>query len=501
MSIIKRQTILGTLYSFLGIFLGAFTQIILFGNFFSVSENGLVQILSRWVTTFAYFICLGFPSAGIRYFHYFRDPEKKHTGFLFVGLMYFLIGAIITMVGIYFFKPNIVASQGKDSQLFVEYYYLLYPCVLLSGLFFLFENYTKGLYDTLASTFLQNILQRIVVFVGAVLYAFQWISFFQFLLIWASAFAITSVLMLLSAIKLGDFSIKPVAFFWKAPFRNEFIRYSLISIVTGVASFIIATLDSLMVYAHLGLGQTGIYNLCLFFGTVMTMSYTSNLKASTGLVVDFMHTGEFVKIREIFKKSSVTQFIFGLSLLIPVVSSLDVLFMFLKPEYSQGKYVLLIIGFARLYDISSGLNSVMLSYSKYYRLDSFIIITFVGLLFGLNYYLIPLWGINGAGIATLIAIVYLNTVRNTIIYYKYKIQPFSVKHIQLFALGLVCMTIGYFLPNLTDNFVVRSISLVYKSALTTGLFIVIVYFLGFSKEINGLIDSVLVKAKKMFFPK
>ncbi|MGR3809231.1 oligosaccharide flippase family protein [Jiulongibacter sp. NS-SX5] len=493
MSVIKRQTILGTIYAYGGVAIGTITQGFIIPNYLSTEENGLLALLLSWVLIMSFVVNLGFTSAGTRYFDLFRNNSKNHNGFLFNGFIFIVIGSILAGIILYTFKHQITSSAKEQSSLFKDYFDLILPLTIITAFFNLFDNYAKGLYDTVTGNFLSQFLQRFLVLVAIILYVTKLLNRDLFVAFWACAIALPSLFMFLHVIRLGNFSIKPTSFFWDSDFKSKFASFAGFSIVTGLSSIVITKLDTLMVYDYLGLGKTGIYNTCLFFGSVMTMSYNISIKASSAIVINAIENNDLKKVEQIFKKSSTTQLIFGTILLMLVWINIDTLFLFIKEEYSIGKTVLIIIGLAKLYDLASGINSLILGYSKYYKYDSFLVISFVGLLFVLNHFLIPQYGLNGAAIAAFIATLYYNSMRNYFIWRFFRIHPFRISSLYIIIIGGVGVLLGMQLPDLNQSIYLLILSLAYKSALIGGSFILIIYLLNISEEINVTINKGLKK--------
>lgn len=499
MSVIKRQTILGTIFSYVGVVVGTLTQAIIFPKFLNTEEVGLFAMLFNWTLILVFIATLGFTSSGTRFFNEFRNHKEKHKGFLFSGLMFLFVGTFIVFLLMFFFKSYILSSAKSDNQLFEKYFYLILPLTVSLGIFNIFDNYAKGLYDTVMGNFLSQFLQRFLVFISVLLYILNVYDFEGFVYAWAIAISFPSAWMLFHSYRLGDFSIKPSSFLIKSSFFREFLRFAGFSILTGLSSIVITKIDSLLVYDYLGLGQIGIYNFCLLFGSVMTISYNVNMKASTAIVLDALAQNDIPKISKIFTKSSQTQTIFGVGLLMIVWLNIDSFFMFIKPEYMAGKYVILIIGISKIFDLASGINSLIMVYSKYYKLDSLLVVSFVGLLYLLNHFFIPEYGLNGAAFAALLATFYYNVMRNFLIWRFFKIQPYTFSLIKIILTGLVIYFVVKSFPDYNKNLVMAFFSMAYKTAVGGVLFIIGIYKLRVSEDLNIEMNKYLKKIR--FFSK
>ena len=78
MSVIKRQTILGTIYSYLGVGIGTLTMALIVPNYFDTEQYGLINHISKWMLVLVSLMSLGYNNAGIRFFHFFINKEKNH---------------------------------------------------------------------------------------------------------------------------------------------------------------------------------------------------------------------------------------------------------------------------------------------------------------------------------------------------------------------------------------------------------------------------------------
>ncbi|MFT7420777.1 MAG: O-antigen/teichoic acid export membrane protein, partial [Arcticibacterium sp.] len=374
-----------------------------------------------------------------------------------------------------------------------NYYFYIIPITGFVALFNLFDNYAKGLYDTIHGSFLSQFLQRFLILLAVLVFIADWVNFDRFVVLWVLGISIPSVLMLFHIMQLGGFSLRPSSHFLKSNFKPQFMQFAGFGMLTGLSSIVITKLDTLMVYDYLGLGQTGIYNTCLLFGSVMTISYNVNMKASTAIVLDAMKEKNMEKVQQIFSKSSVTQLILGMGLLMIVWVNVDLLFSFIKPEYAAGKYVLLIIGAAKLYDLASGINTLILAYSKYYKLDSLLVLTFVGLLFLLNHLLIPRYGLNGAAFAAFLSVVYYNSARNYLIWRFFKIHPYRWNLLYVLIIGVALILIGQYLPLYDETLFGKFVSMAYTTFILGSTYLIVVYKLKLSVDLNGLVDKFLEK--------
>jgi O-antigen/teichoic acid export membrane protein len=105
----------------------------------------------------------------------------------------------------------------------------------------------------------------------------------------------------------------------------------------------------------------------------------------------------------------------------------------------------------------------------------------------LNIWLIPTLGLNGAALATFIAIVIYNTLKLIYVKSKFDILPFTLETIKVFVLLLVLGSVFFFVT-LTFHPI---INILLKSALTVILYLVILYRFKISEDVYGVLSKFL----------
>src|SRR5690606_29807901 len=115
-----------------------------------------------------------------------------------------------------------------------------------------------------------------------------------------------------------------------------------------------------------------------------------------------------------------------------------------------------------------------------------------------NFILIPKYDMYGAAWATFISFGIMNFIKSYIIYKKIGLHPFTKETLQVILIGGGFFLLLEWIPVIgTNNIYWALFSIVLKSILTTVIFILLVYYLKFSTELNNIIDMILqlVKSK------
>jgi len=149
----------------------------------------------------------------------------------------------------------------------------------------------------------------------------------------------------------------------------------------------------------------------------------------------------------------------------------------------------LIISFTKLYNAFLGNIDGIIFNSKYYNVIVFTGFLLIFVTIYLNYILIPLYGIEGAAISSLISVCLYNTIKVYYVYLKFKLQPISVNTFKVISLILI----GFLLSLIFSLNFSPVINIILKSSIVSIVYIYIVVFFKFSVDINKLIDKLLGK--------
>ena len=83
MGIVQRNSITITILSYLGILIGYVNKILLLTNFLTEEQVGLVNILTGLAVLYAQFSALGINFSVVKFFPFFRTPDRRDNGFFF----------------------------------------------------------------------------------------------------------------------------------------------------------------------------------------------------------------------------------------------------------------------------------------------------------------------------------------------------------------------------------------------------------------------------------
>ncbi|HON51637.1 MAG TPA: polysaccharide biosynthesis C-terminal domain-containing protein [Bacteroidales bacterium] len=495
MGIVRKQSIIGSIWVYAGAALGFITSAILLPRYFTQEQIGLLSLLVTYGVLFAQFASAGFLHTINRLFPYFRDDSKRHNGFLFFALLVVSIASIILIGIFYIVYPLIISNSSEQNNLFSHYAYLIIPLFIAIVYFNILDFYNKALFNATRGIFLKEIVLRICILLCIALYIFEYITFHAFVYSYIVSYIFILIYIIIAIFFDKQLHLQPDFSLLTKPMRKEIRNVSLYGLLISAAGFIILNIDRIMIEKLVienPLAQVGIYATCTYFSTMIILPSRPLLKIASTLVAEAWKRGDMEQISKLYTKSTITQSIIGLLVFAGIIVNIENIFYIIPQNYKTGMWVILWIGLFYVSDMVSGLNNTILGASpKYKSLSVFTGILIVAIIL-LNFIFIPLYGITGAALASCIAKIAYNI--STFFYLKssYKLQPYSYKHIQILIIATISTLITYYLPHHSNILV----NIIIKSSIVTILYCTGIYILRVSDDVQELIDSFLVKIKK-----
>jgi len=490
MGIIEKQAIKGTFWSYLGVILGFITTGILLPRILTTEENGLLKLLVAYSALFAQLGGLGFSRVTTMLFTYFRDKTKNHNGFLFLSVIVALAGFLISILILVLLKKYIIGQE--QSALFTEYFYYIIPLIVAVLFFSVFDGYYKVLYNAVIGTVLKEFIQRLLILLSIILLFYHIIDFQGFIILYILAFTIPTLILIIGLIREGEFSLKPQLRFLTAPFSKKIASVSFFGILTSFSGKIAVSIDSIMINSIIGISQTGIYAITYFFGSIILIPSRAVTKISGVVIADSWKNNDLDNINLIYYKSSLNQFIFAIILFIGIWANIHNIFRILPEDYLPGKYVVFFIGVGCVIQMLGGMNSNIISLSRYYKVQTYFIMAHVVLLIITNMIFIPRYGIVGAALASALSHLVFNTIKFIFLRFKFGFQPYNYKFLLIFAFAAVAYGAGLLIP-VMDSLV---LDIIIRSAVISLVFGTLILLFRISDEINKKFRGLLAIIRK-----
>jgi O-antigen/teichoic acid export membrane protein len=423
--IIRRQSIQSSILFYIGAAIGFLSKILIFPNFLTPEEVGLSNILVTNAMLYAVFAAMGFSTMTLRFFPYFQDRTRRHHDFLTVLMIVPGIGFLLVTALVVIFQKPLMGYFEAKSPLMVEYFWYLIPLAFATLYFDLLDAYLRSLLKTVVPIFFREVVQRLLVVLSILLYAFGWLDFPQFVMVYVALLSSVTVLMLIYIAWLGHLHWRPR---WSWRMRQLFRRILIFggyTLLGNISVNVLYTIDGLMLAAYIGMDAVGIYTTNFYLSALILIPWRAIQKVAAPQVAEHWKSGDMVAMDKLYKRTSLINMGIGCFLYMTMIIGMDALFAFMPQVYREGSVVLIIIGATRLFDMITGLNGYIMVTSKYYRMDLVFNLLLVMLAILLNAILIPRYGILGAAVATAIALAVSNLFRLGFLWWTLKLQPLT----------------------------------------------------------------------------
>lgn len=494
MGIIIRQSIKNTIISYLGIVLGFVTTILLFPRILTPDQYGLTRLFLSIVTIASQFSHLGIKNIIIRFFPYFNQMEDGKQNLLFITLLVPLTGFLGFSLLYFVFDTQFIYYFKDDSSLFKTYYFYLLPLLFFILFFEVLNTYVRALKDAVTGSFLNEIVLRLGLIVVLVIFYYQLVTFQQFILLFVLVYGIQPVALAFHLYSKGELSFS-ISFLNRKKQLSKLISiYGIYSLLGGISTVIVGNIDILMLSSMTDLSNTAVYFIAFAVSSVIVVPQRSILKIATPILADLLKNRDMEKIASLYKRTSITQIVGGSLIFIGVWANMHNLMDLLPSEYQGAEWVIIVIGFAKLFDMSTGINGVIISNSKHYRFDLYVNIFLVLLSIATNYFLIPLYGILGAAIATAISIFIYNFIKFLFVWITFSMQPFRWNALAILAIAAGCLLMSFQIPYLFNFFVDVAV----RSLAITVIFVGLIMAFDLSDDIKNLVIHSFKKSQSLF---
>ena len=162
-------------------------------------------------------------------------------------------------------------------------------------------------------------------------------------------------------------------------------------------------------------------------------------------------------------------------------------------KYVAGKWVVFFIGLSKVIDVALGTTDLIINATKHYKLNGILAPLLILITIATNYFLIPIYGITGAALATTITICIYSIVKYTFVYSLLKLNLISKNHYSLVLVSCVILLIFYFKPIFFSN---NFLEIIANSTIISIIFIGGILTFKTSNEINDFVKNNLRKYLK-----
>ena len=406
MGVIAKQSIRGTIVTYLGIAVGVVTTFFVLTRFLTTEEIGLARVLIDAATLFIGLAQLGTNASIIRFYPYFREKgSDEDHGFFFWALVVPFIGFILIACIYWACRVPLGEWFGDKSPLFVDYYYFVIPLAF----FMLYQTICESTCNVLMHIVLPRAVRELIVRIGLLvlylLYAFRYLSLDGFVVGLCANYAVAALINLCYFFTLKPIRMRPDWAFLRANKQlvYRYIVYTGFLIISAVTTVLAPTLSSFFVTAKMGLNSTGIFAIATYMAVLVSVPNRSVSAIASPQLARAIKEGNKEECSFLIRQVTRNMLLIGGFILLGIWVNIDLIFHILPngATFAIAKDVVLILGVSQLVLGTFTICLTTLNYSRYYAFSLLLslVLTISALL--LNNYLVPLWGMEGAALSNL----------------------------------------------------------------------------------------------------
>jgi len=487
MGVVLRQSAKFAASNFLGIGLGAFNILWLFPRYLSTIEIGILTTLESAAILGSTLAGLGINVITDRFFPLHKQVATKHAGYFGFLLLYVFVAWVVFGGVLWVVYDMLLQFYAQKSPEVSPYFIYVFPFAGLLALQYALESFARVHLRIAIPNLLREFVLRILITTSVVLYAMQWLSFSQIVWIRVASYGVICLFLLIYLLKLNiPFWYIDKKFFQKANIY-PILKFGFFTFWGALGVALVMKLDVLMLGSLLNQSEVGIFAITFFIGNVLEIPRKSIAQISQPLLAQAWRSNDLPLIQKMYAQSSCNSLIVGSWMFLGIWLNIDSLFMYIPNGeiYQRGKYVVLYIAITRLIDMAMGLNSEIITQSKYYLFNFASVLALIGLVVLFNLLFIPVYGITGVAVSSLIAITVSNIAKFSFLYIKFGLQPLTKVHIWVLCILFICLQIAWipvFLPIWAD--------ILLRSVLITVLYWSMNLYLNTSLEISSLLRKI-----------
>ena len=275
---------------------------------------------------------------------------------------------------------------------------------------------------------------------------------------------------------------------------KEILIFSAPLLVSSILHYSISKVDIFMIGYFLNTSSVGIYTIALKIGTLSNFLLFSINSMFAPNITTLYYNNQIIKLKKLYQV--ITKWIFAINLsvfFLFLIVSKDVMNVF-GAEFTVGWLALILITAGQVVNAgvgSAGLINIMTGYPKS-ELYVSIIVFIINVT--LNYFLIPIYGIEGAAFASLISIGIMNLLRLYILYNRLEFLPYNKNYLHVIYSALIALIISYLLNSFLDLYYL--IQLVIIGSVFVSVNILANWKLGLEPEDLMIINKIKQKISK-----
>ena len=502
MGVVVRQSIKGTIMNYLGVLVGFITTFFIVTKYLTTEEVGLTRVLVDASILLSGLAQLGTGTSAMRYYPYFKDEKERDHGFFGWSVIIPLVGFVVFAILFLIFRQPIENYFSKNSSLFVDYIYFVIPMAFFMMYLTVFETNSNLLMRIVIPKFIREVGVRLMTLVVYLLYAFDVINLDGMVVCLCVTYGMATILNVVYLLSLKKVSFKIQPAFISSWLRKDFVFYTLFLIVTSLASNLVPVLNTFFVSGKLGLAVAGVNTIAVYIASMVEIPYRSLAAISRPQISQNMKDNNLPEVNSLVKNVSLHQFMASAFIFFVIWINIDLIYALIPngSVYDEAKFVVFILAIVKIVNTSLNVGATVLSYSKYYYYSLLFTVILTATAIFMNVKLIPVWGMEGAALASLISYIVYYSALLTFVNMKVKVSPFSLKEVYTLVIVVLLFVTDSLLQNYMSGYLISLFNIeiigqlldsFVRTMVLSLIGVMIIYKSGISKQVNDIVDKIL----------
>nr|WP_299381922.1 oligosaccharide flippase family protein [Allomuricauda sp.] len=479
MGIVLKQTFKNTIVTFIGFGFGAVNTLFLYTNILDSTYYGLVTFILATGAILMPIMSSGAHNALVKY--YSAQDEGNKNGFLSLILLAPLMIIVPLALLVWLFYNGIGNFLSTQNAMVKDYLWYLFLVGLSLAYFEIFYAWGKVHLKSVFGNFLKEVFARVCTSILLVLLYLDIISLDFFLVALVGVYLLRTLLM-----KIYAYSLHRPRLSFKFPKEaRQIVGYGLFMVLGGSVALILLEIDKVMINQFWSLDNVAYYGVAIYIATSIIVPTRAMHQITYPMTAGYLNGGNSFELENLYKKTSLTSFIASGILFVLVVLNLEDLYLMIPEEYRNGFFIVFLIGMAKVFDSLLGNINAVLYYSQYYKWVLAMGISFALLTILLNLWFIPIYGIEGAAIASFVSIFLFNLSKLIFVKLKFGMLPTTPATFKVFATLLL---IGALFSALQFPFH-PLVNIGLKSSLILVMYLGILFRFNISEDVTGVMSK------------
>lgn len=486
MGIVLNQSLKNTIITYIGFAIGGISTIFLFPSILGKTYYGLSNYILSCANVIMPLFAIGMQNTLVKFYSQCKT-EKEQNQFLSFSVLFPLVLTIPLLLLGLFFYDEISLFVTKKNPIVKEFIYLIPFIGLCMAYFEIFYAWARVHMHSVFGNFIKEVGLRLFSLVALVGMYLGWITAIEFIYLTAGIYFVALLITMLYA-----FRVKKPDFQLSIPHNVKgILEYTFYIILSGSVANLLLDGDKIMLNQYMDIGNIAFYSVATYIALVISVPSRAMHQIVYPITAKLMHENKHDELNDLYKKTSVNLQIVGGFVMLCIFVNIDQLYEMLPKDYAGGIWIVFIIGLSKYFDLILGNNNAIIFNSKYYRMVLFLGLMLVFFTIVLNMIFIPLYGITGSAIATLLSITIYSVAKLMFVVKRMHLYPFTIQTIYSILITAILFVLFYFWKFPFHPI----IGIGLKSILVTLLYVYLNYKWVISVEINRFLDTIFNKLK------